>query len=346
MNRHPPLPYSPDVEEIPPDEPRDIQEILDVMRDLFRRDKENSGEARRDVHVKSHGCPTGMLEVRPGLPAELRQGLFEHDRTYPVSVRFSNSSPQPQPDAVPDGRGIAIKVREVTGSLIGEGATDPGSQDFVMVNSPTFVARNVKDYLGIERTRLEGLRRPQVPTKAFTGGNWDPRRWHWNAALAAAGVLARFSTHPVHQTYYSMTPFRFGDYVAKYRLKPISTVPLPSRIKLFLRHQDAFRLTLEEVLRKRSVAFEFEVQLRTDASKMPIEDATVLWPETESPYRPIARLVIPQQVTDASAIERGDALAFNVWNALESHRPLGGINRSRLAAYRLSTSWRQKNTLE
>ena len=146
------------------------------MRDLFRRDKENSGEARLDFHVKSHGCPTGMLEVRPGLPAELRQGLFEHDRTYPVSVRFSNSSPQPQPDAVPDGRGIAIKVREVTGSLIGEGATDPGSQDFVMVNSPTFVARNVKDYLDIERTRLEGLRRPQVPTKAFTGGNCDPRR--------------------------------------------------------------------------------------------------------------------------------------------------------------------------
>lgn len=344
MNQNPPLPYSSNVEFVPPDEPRDIQEILEVMRDLCRRDKEASGERRRDVHVKSHGCPTGYLQVHSGLPAELRQGLFEHERRYPVVVRFSNSSPQPKPDAVPDGRGIAVKVREVTGSFLAEGATDPGVQDFVMVNSPTFVARDVKDYLRIERTRLEGIHHPEVPLKAFTGGNWDPRRWRWSGVIAAAGVLARYPKHPAHLTYYSMTPFRFGDYVAKYRLKPSSAAPSPRRERSLVRHRDAFRLTFEEMLRTSSLAFEFEVQLRNNISSMPIEDATVLWPESESPFRPVARLVIPQQEVDASSVQRGDAWSFNVWNALESHRPLGGINRSRLAAYRFSTTWRQAPT--
>lgn len=340
MNRNAPLPYFSDVEVIPPDEPRAIQEILEVMRDLFRRDEEASGEKRRDVHVKSHGCPAGRLEVRPGLPAELRQGLFEQGRAYAVLVRFSNSSPQPQPDAIPDGRGIAIKVQEVTGSFLTEGTTDPGVQDFVMVNSPVFVARDVKDYLRIERTRLEGIRRPQVSVKAFTGGSWDPRRWQWNGALAAARVLTRFPVHPARLTYYSMVPIRFGDYVAKYRLKPAAPVPATPRVKSPLRHRNAFRLALQELLRTSSLAFDFEVQLRTNGSSMPVEDATVLWPDKESPYCPVARLVIPRQELDAASFQRGEELAFSVWNALVAHRPLGGINRSRLAAYQLSTAWR------
>ncbi len=33
-------------------------------------------------------------------------------------------------------------------------------------------------------------------------------------------------------------------------------------------------------------------------------------------------------------------LAFNVWNGLAAHRPLGGINRARKAAYRMSADYR------
>jgi hypothetical protein len=334
------------VEVVPPDEPEDIQQILEVMRALLLRDKVISGEKRRDVHVKSHGCPAAHFEVLPSLPAELRQGLFEHERTYSAAVRFSNSSPQPQPDAVPDGRGVAMKLRGVAGQFVSEGATDPDVQDFVMVNSPTFVAANVKDYLRIERTRLEGIWRPQAAVRAFTGGSWNPHHWRWGGALAAAWLVTQFPVHPAWLTYYSMTPFRFGDYIAKYRLKPTLAAPLLPWTRSMIHHRDGFRLVLEEMLRTSSLAFEFQVQLRTNAGSMPIEDATALWSETESPYRPVARLVIPPQDLNASPFERGDALAFNVWNTLESHRPLGGINRSRRAAYQLSAGWRKNTTPE
>lgn len=346
MNAARPLPYSPDVEVAPPDEPGDIEQILEVMRQLLRRDRETSGERRRDVHVKSHGCPVATLEVLPGLPAELRQGLFAEERSYPAAVRFSNSSPLSQPDAVPDGRGVAIKVREATGRFLSEGATDPGVQDFVMVDSPSFIAANVKDYLRIEQARLEGVRKPQRAVQAFTGGSWDPREWRWSGAVAAVRAAVRFPIHPAWLTYYSMTPFRFGDYVAKHRLKPAADASALSGSKSLVRHRDAFRLALEEMLRTSSLTFEFQVQLRTHAERMPIEDAAVVWPESESPYRSVARLVIPPQDLGASPFGRGDALSFNVWNALESHRPLGGVNRSRRAAYQLSTQWRKSSTDE
>jgi hypothetical protein len=335
-----PLPYSPDVEVVPPDEPHDIEQILEVTRALLLRDRESSGARRRDVHVKSHGCPAARFEVLPGLPAELRQGLFEHERSYPAAIRFSNSSPRPLPDAVPDGRGVAIKIREVTGQLIGAGATDPDAQDFIMVDSPTFIAADVKDYLRIEQARLEGLRRPQTAVKAFTGGSYDPRRWRWGGLLAAVSAAARFPVHPARLTYYSMSPFRFGDFVAKYRLVPAADPPSPPWPLSIARHHDAFRLALGKMLRASDLRFELQVQLRTNAERMPIEDASVLWSERESPFRPVARLVIPQQDLDASPFGLGDELAFSVWNSLESHRPLGGINRSRRAVYQLSASWR------
>jgi hypothetical protein len=101
------------------------------------------------------------------------------------------------------------------------------------------------------------------------------------------------------------------------------------------------RLALEETLRTQEVLFEFQVQLRTSERTMPIEDASALWPESESPYRTVAHLLLPRQEI---ALLRQQAacqnLAFNVWHALAAHRPLGGINRVRRWAYAASSAWR------
>ena len=90
------------------------------------------------------------------------------------------------------------------------------------------------------------------------------------------------------------------------------------------------RLALEETLRTQEVLFEFQVQLRTSERTMPIEDASVEWPESESPYRTVAHLLLPRQ--EIELLRQQDAyknLSFNVWHALAAHRPLGGINRVR-----------------
>jgi hypothetical protein len=142
-----------------------------------------------------------------------------------------------------------------------------------------------------------------------------------------------------------MAPIRFGDFVAKYRAKPAgdrheSYLDLVQR---FASQADAMRLALEETLKTQEVLFKFQVQLRTSEQTMPVEDATVEWPERESPYRTVAHLLLPRQ--EIAWLRQQDAyqkLSFNVWHALAAHRPLGGINRVRRRAYAVSCAWRRQ----
>lgn len=66
-------------------------------------------------------------------------------------------------------------------------------------------------------------------------------------------------------------------------------------------------------------------------------------PESQCPFRTVAHLLLPRQEID---ILREDdnfkSLSFSVWHALESHRPLGGINRVRRAVYEISAKWRRQ----
>ena len=60
----------------------------------------------------------------------------------------------------------------------------------------------------------------------------------------------------------------------------------------------------------------------------------MVWPEDASPYRKVAKLRIAPQAFDSEPQMRAcEAMRFNPWNALEAHRPLGGINRVRKNLY-------------
>jgi hypothetical protein len=59
---------------------------------------------------------------------------------------------------------------------------------------------------------------------------------------------------------------------------------------------------------------------------MPVNDATVEWPETLSPFVTVARVHLPRQdISAPENLEKGDALAFNQWRVTAEHRPLGEI---------------------
>jgi hypothetical protein len=74
---------------------------------------------------------------------------------------------------------------------------------------------------------------------------------------------------------------------------------------------------------------------------MPIEDPTVEWPESISPFQTVASLTLPRQDIGAAAWKSAcQRLSFNVWHALADHRPLGGINRVRREVYQVSSAWR------
>lgn len=76
-------------------------------------------------------------------------------------------------------------------------------------------------------------------------------------------------------------------------------------------------------LAQKDWTFEFMVQPQTDSFRMPIEDATVKWPERLSAYVPVAEITIPAQKFDSDEqLAFADNLSNNPWHSLAAHRPL------------------------
>ncbi len=163
MDHLAPIHFTDQVEVVPSDESDDIRQVILALQELLQHSRDQSGHFQGEVHVKTHGCASGEFRVLPNLPAELAQGLFARDRTFPAVVRFSNSASQPQPDFVPDGRGLAIKLFEVGGERLLSNNSGSQTQDFLMVNHPVFFARNVKDFLRLERVLVDAKDSPCRP---------------------------------------------------------------------------------------------------------------------------------------------------------------------------------------
>ncbi len=75
---------------------------------------------------------------------------------------------------------------------------------------------------------------------------------------------------------------------------------------------------------------------------MPIEDASVQWPEDESPYVTVARIRVAPQTSWNAQREKGidDGMAFSPWHGVAAHRPLGGVMRARKMSYEMSSKFR------
>jgi hypothetical protein len=76
---------------------------------------------------------------------------------------------------------------------------------------------------------------------------------------------------------------------------------------------------------------------------MPIENASVVWPEKLSPYIKVATLRIPAQKFDSpEQLAFARNLSINPWHCIAEHRPLGNQNRARKTIY-LETSKARQN---
>ena len=91
-----------------------------------------------------------------------------------------------------------------------------------------------------------------------------------------------------------------------------------------------FYPTLVDELQASAFDFDLQVQLSTDLEVMPVNEATVEWPEKLSPFVTVGRVHIPRQdISGTENFEKMDALAFNQWRVTEEHRPLGEIMQVR-----------------
>lgn len=104
------------------------------------------------------------------------------------------------------------------------------------------------------------------------------------------------------------------------------------------------RDNMARTLLETDVELEMTVQLQTDSHRMPIENASVVWPTRLSPRIPVATVRIPRQRFDSpEQLAFARNLSFNPWHCLPEHRPLGNQGRARRHMYQTLSRFRQMN---
>jgi hypothetical protein len=207
------------------------------------------GLATRDVHRKTHGCLAGELQIVPNLPADLAIGVFQPGQKYDAVIRFSNGDPEAQDDAMPDARGMAVKLLEDgtlprgddpgVKQLIDQKSGKPidpdqinrnGILDIVTINYPVFFTINPDAYARVNRAFFGGVRHEDSVLRSFLAFLWTGIVLVPILGLRDAGAALRVNGavihNPLFQSYWSMAPSRLGSRAAnhvsavKYKWEP------------------------------------------------------------------------------------------------------------------------------
>ncbi len=342
------LRYSDDVETIGLDEEKTFDRIIAIMGAGGRITRERYGHAVRTSHAKAHGLLKGELRVLDDLPGPLRQGLFAAPRTYPVVVRLSHVPGELLDDReVSTPRGMAIKIFDAEGPKVA-GHEGENTHDFVLDTGKNFIASDAQVFLAEIAATEAAAPMPQAVKGAVSVASRAA-----NAALNAVGLVSATldfyghpKLHPLTEPYFTQAPIRYGDHVAK-----LGVFPDTSRLRalveeaLAIGDENGLRTAVVEFVRADPAEFEVRVQLCTDLDSMPVEDASAEWPEDRSPYRTVARLVLPAQDAFSPARQDfvDDKLSFAPGHSLAAHRPLGSIMRARMKAYAVLGSARRRD---
>ena len=330
--------------------------VLQNYCDGRRRDANTV--AMRDQHAKPHGYLKAHVVVHDKLPPELALGVFRPGASYDAVVRFSNARGDKGPDRRPDGRGMAIKVklRDLAGpsllstlrrDLQGENATV--EQDFLLTNYPVFFGKNVSDYsefleiIALPQDTLGAQARRFVRMAAF----FVPFRL-WQLWIFFRSAIQSVDS-PLNVTYHSMTPYLLGDdKVVRYLATPVRAQNAPPRMDRGRPNGNSLRAAMVAELnpethsRDEKAVFDFAVRIRDAPTPEDVEDASLPWGPGDRQVS-LARIEIPMQDFDgATQRYNGEKVSFSPWHCLPQHRPLGGLNRMRLAVYRASLDVRRR----
>ena len=313
--------------EYPKDDERSIaDEMIKLLKDQMLRMYPPGTDGKiqlRQIHPKLNGCVKAEFIIEPGLPGNLKIGLFKKEKTYPAWIRFSNGKTHPIPDYKKDIRGFAIKLLNVPGEKLDHVHTDITNFDFILMNTKNFVSEDIRKFKDIL----------YVVTTPFSLGSLPKKI---GIALRSLPILKRAKAasinilNPAEIPYYSTVPYRFGDETkaVKYEVRPAKSNQLLTPDKT---SEDLLRVNLAATLKEHEIVYDFGIQFQTDAEKMPIEDPTVIW---DSPFIKLATIRIPKQ--DCDTEERrlmGENIALNSWHCLPEHQPLGAFNRVRKYIY-------------
>lgn len=321
------------LEVVPPGEAQATAQIVGMIEQTVRADFASQAStsapggggrtARRDAHGKHHGCVRAKVAVEADLPANLRSSVFVPGREWPAWIRFSNGSGKVQDDHEGDGRGMAIKLVGVPGDKLAPGETSATTQDFLMINHPTFFVRNAADYVDFQRAVTGGS-----PLRFFFPG-FNPLSFRFHELGIVNAIRGKKIPSPLGVQYFSMAPYAFGGRAVKWSARPCrGEATAPDRLSS---SPDYLREAMRDELAGSDACFELLVQEQTDSASMPVEDPTIAW---TSPLRKLATITIPSQDFSSPArMTYCENLSLSPWHSVPEHRPLGGINRVRRTVY-------------
>ncbi len=334
-----PIAYDASCEQLEPHEAETSEDLLKTLLEISDTTFKDTGLGLRSVHAKSHGLLRGTLTVLD-LSGPLAQGLFaQAGRRFPVQIRLSTTPGDLLDDRVSTPRGFAMKVMEVEGERL-PGSEAATTQDFLLVNGPTFLAPNAHKFLG--GLKLLAATTDKLPRlkRAFSTVLQGTEK-ALEAVGGESGTLKSLGGHPethiLGETFFSCVPFLYGRHMAKWQVVPVapSLLDLKDQLVDLKDKPDGLRAAVLDYFASQGGEWDLRVQLCTDLAAMPIEDASVRWPEDQSPFISVARISVPSQCSwsEELSAQMDDGLAFSPWNGLAAHRPLGSINRARRIAY-------------
>ncbi|MFK7731906.1 MAG: catalase [Pseudomonadales bacterium] len=307
-------------------EQQHAQTIGDIVEREIRGRYDNE-IIRRDAHPKAHGCPVAEFRVHDSIPKDFQAGVFLPGAVYSATVRFSNGSPDvQQADGKGDTRGMAIKLHDVPGAKLVDIESQTDSQDFLLISHPVFFVNEAADYAKFFEINASG--------------QW----WQWLKLPFVLGVRGLYNAYkmlnshidnPITARYWSVVPYQLGEgsrkHVVKYSVEACEPVKTASSADE--EQPDFLRAAMASTLADSSGCMKFMVQRRPKGDYS-VEDVVTRWPEDASPFHSIGELHFKQQVFDSEEqLARCEAMAFNPWHGLESHRPLGAVNRIRKVVY-------------
>ena len=283
-------------------------EMIERVTALQTKIMKSGDPKKRGQHPKQQALLRGVFEIADTVPEGLRVGVFAESGKFDALVRVS-TGPMPK-DSDPNPHAMAVKLIDVPGS-------QSGTQDFIMLDQPTFFIRDIAEYVRFFDATL-------ADPSAASYFKSRPREFGLNLTFNV--VVA---SH-LERQYWSEVPIAMGRGAARLTLIPdVENVSGRNPATT----PNGLRDALEEhfVRNRRPAKFSFGAQAYVDEATTPIEDATSVWP---TPFEIIATLTLPAQ--DFTAPEQFafcENLSYTPWHCIPDHQPLGGIQRCRKRVY-------------
>ncbi len=306
---------------------KNVEGVVEVLKTSY---------AARFAHAKGHACVKAYVDVNQDIDEKFQYGVFRKaGMRYQSWIRFSNSNSNMAnaDDRAKDARGMAIKLLNVSESLNSQKNLNGGlTQEFVAHNAPAFFVASVDEFNQFLASKGD--------LKYFIQG-YNPFKWRLRELWLLVTAFTPPPKSPLWTQYFSNTAYKLGPHNIKFMMQSCETQKNISAEKTD--DPDFLKNNLAKELAAGEACMQLLVQLQDVDKKMPIEDPTILWKESDSPFLPVAKISILKQTFDTLEQQQFcENLSFSPWNALEEHRPIGALNRARKWAYAASANYRHR----